>query len=197
MKIVKRKIVNYELKVETGLHIGGSKDVYGIGGIDTPVIKNPFTNQPIIPGSSIKGKMRMLLENVIDDEYNCEENGNSIKKLFGPRQPDGTITRIIFRDLDLTEYSANELQKKLGKGFFTEVKGENKIVGEPVAKPRFIERVPAGAVFSGECIIQITDEDTEEDFEKILKDGFKLLEKSALGSSGSRGYGKIAISIKE
>lgn len=196
MTIIERKVIKYELKVETGLHIGGSKEVYGIGGIDTPVIKNPFTNQPIIPGSSIKGKMRMLLTNVKDLEYDCESNVNIIPKMFGSEKQDGNITRVVFRDLNLTEDSAKRLQEKLGNGFFTEVKGENKLANENVAKPRFIERVPAGAVFEGECIIQVTDEDANDDFEKILKDGFKLLEKSYLGANGSRGYGKVTILIK-
>lgn len=196
MSITNRKVMKYELKVETGLHIGGSKEIYGIGGIDTPVIKNPFTNQPIIPGSSIKGKMRMLLENVQDEEYNCDNHKDSIDKMFGSESQDGSLTRIIFRDLRLTETSAQQLQEKLGTGFYTEVKAENKLMNENVAKPRFIERVPAGAIFEGECIIQETNEDTYEDFETLLKEGFQLLEKSYLGANGSRGYGKITISIK-
>ena len=196
MIITDRRIIKYELKVETGLHIGGSKEVYGIGGIDTPVIKNPFTNQPIIPGSSIKGKMRMLLENVMDCEYNCETHKCNIEKMFGSQKQDGNLTRIIFRDLKLTDISAKQLQEKLGKGFYTEVKAENKLMNENVAKPRFIERVPAGAIFEGECIIQVTDEDSNENFENTLRDGFKLLEKSYLGANGSRGYGKVTISIR-
>ena len=54
-------VLKYKLKLETGLHIGGNKDNYGIGGIDSPVIKNPFNNQPIIPGSSLKGKITIIL----------------------------------------------------------------------------------------------------------------------------------------
>lgn len=47
---------------ETGLHIGGTTEGFEIGGVDNPVIKDPITDQPYIPGSSLKGKMRHLLE---------------------------------------------------------------------------------------------------------------------------------------
>jgi len=50
------------LELLTGLHVGAGKDEVKIGGVDSPVIKNPLTGEPYIPGSSLKGKMRMLLE---------------------------------------------------------------------------------------------------------------------------------------
>ena len=63
MKMIKKKIViNGVLTTETGLSIGGTKDDIGINTQDNPVVKNPLTNQPYIPGSSIKGKMRSLIE---------------------------------------------------------------------------------------------------------------------------------------
>jgi CRISPR-associated protein Csm3 len=51
-----------ELELLTGLHIGAGKDEVKIGGMDNPVVRNPLTGEPYIPGSSLKGKMRMLLE---------------------------------------------------------------------------------------------------------------------------------------
>lgn len=192
MKITNRFLVKYNIVVKTGLHIGGNKEAYGIGGIDSPVIKNPMTNEPIIPGSSVKGKMRMLIKHVVDDG----KEQMITKKAFGP-EPDEKdtygISRIIFRDLFLTQKSKEELQKHLGKNFFTEIKAENKINNVKIsANPRFIERVPAGAEFEGECIVQKTDDDTE-DFVELLKTGFELINNSALGGSGSRGYGKVEI----
>ncbi len=69
-------IIEMELVCQTGLHIGGTTEGYEIGGMDNPVIKTPITleiNQngesydvpadcPYIPGSSLKGKLRSLLE---------------------------------------------------------------------------------------------------------------------------------------
>lgn len=190
MIIIERKLIEYEVELCTGLHIGGNKESYGIGGIDSPVIKDPLTNKPIIPGSSIKGKIRMLLTHIDVENHNLDE----IDKAFGSSDKDIGLTRIIFRDLFLTEDSAKELENRLGKGFYTEVKAENKI-DNLKAMPRFIERVPAGAKFHGECIVKKLDED-KEDFFELLKRGFELLKNSALGGSGSRGYGKVNITIK-
>lgn len=194
MNIKKRILLKYKLTVLTGLHIGGNKETYGIGGIDSPVIKNPLTNEPIIPGSSIKGKMRMLTTYITD---NGDKNNLTTNKAFGAINNDirskALMTRFIFRDLFLTNDSKQMLQNKLGKGFFTEVKAENKI-DNISANPRFIERVPAGAEFEGECVVNILENDTEN-FVKILEDGFDLLANNFLGGSGSRGYGKVAIEI--
>lgn len=191
------KVLKYELKLETGLHIGGNKDNYGIGGVDSPVIKNPLNNQPIIPGSSLKGKIRMLMETIETNDYAASDHEDIVKKMFGPKsdkeKENGNITRVIFRDLTLKNESVIELESKLGTGFYTEIKAENSI--DPIkcrANPRFQERVPAGAIFEGECIIQYQDID-DANLEEILKCGFNLLEKNYLGGSGSRGYGKVSI----
>lgn len=50
-----------DLLVKTGMHIGGSTAFAAIGAVDSPVIKDVKTNLPMIPGSSLKGKMRSLL----------------------------------------------------------------------------------------------------------------------------------------
>ncbi len=50
------------LVLKTGLHIGSGDSEMHIGGIDNAVIKNPITQKPYIPGSSLKGKIRSLLE---------------------------------------------------------------------------------------------------------------------------------------
>jgi len=54
--------ISGEIEALTGLHIGGTADSIDKGGIDNPVIKNPVTNEPYIPGSSLRGRMRSLLE---------------------------------------------------------------------------------------------------------------------------------------
>jgi CRISPR-associated protein Csm3 len=64
MKQLLKKIkINTSITLVTGLHIGGNSENVEIGGIDLPVIKLAIKdNQPYIPGSSLKGKMRCLLE---------------------------------------------------------------------------------------------------------------------------------------
>jgi len=59
---MKIKTLKGKIRVITGLHIGGGDDTMKIGGIDNQVVKDVNTNKPYIPGSSLKGKMRSLLE---------------------------------------------------------------------------------------------------------------------------------------
>lgn len=59
---IKNYIINGEITCKTGLHIGGSLETIEIGGSDNPIIKDTVSNLPFIPGSSIKGKLRSLLE---------------------------------------------------------------------------------------------------------------------------------------
>ena len=44
------------IEVLSGLHIGGSDAFAAIGAIDSPVIRDAYTDYPMIPGSSLKGK---------------------------------------------------------------------------------------------------------------------------------------------
>ncbi|GAB4441418.1 MAG: type III-A CRISPR-associated RAMP protein Csm3 [Cyanobacteria bacterium J069] len=58
------------LIVETGLHIGGGGETLDIGGLDKSVIRDPITQQPYLPGSSIKGKLRSTLERLLNKPLN-------------------------------------------------------------------------------------------------------------------------------
>ncbi|MEY8380839.1 type III-A CRISPR-associated RAMP protein Csm3 [Ileibacterium valens] len=198
--------LNYQFVLKSGLHIGGGSDVFDIGGADSTVIKNPINQQPFIPGSSLKGKIRALLTY---RDYTLTGQGDNLKmtmndpdvlSIFAPVEEDAQdnrilITRGIFRDAVLTEESAEELQKYLGTGVFTEVKAENSIdpLKGKAANPRFIERVPAGAKFEGQILLQIFDGDPEEKMKAAIIDGLKMLENSYVGGSGTRGYGRIEL----
>ena len=184
-----------QIRLETGLHIGASNAFAAIGAIDSPVIKDPITNLPIIPGSSLKGKMRTLLAKVYNEKVAEKPSDDSdiLSRLFGNSNDERfKMGRLIFRDAFLS--NADELDS-LGVRSYTEVKFENtidRITAE--AKPRQIERAIRNSTFDFELIYEITDENenqVEEDF-KVIRDGLKLLELDYLGSSGSRGYGKVA-----
>lgn len=187
LRITNRVIMQIEVKVLTGIHIGGNKEIYGIGGIDNPVIKNPLNNQPIIPGSSLKGKIKSLLS----------LGGENVDKIFGSDKE--ALTRGIFRDLVLSKESAEFLESKLGFGTYTEAKTENTIdpkTGKAV-NPRITERVPAGVKFTGEIIINAYNSENIQLMIQQLKRGFQLLEMNYLGGSGTRGYGKVVVHMVE
>ena len=184
-----------QIRLETGLHIGASNAFAAIGAIDSPVIKDPITNLPIIPGSSIKGKMRTLLAKVYNEKVAEKPSDDSdiLSRLFGNSNDERfKMGRLIFRDAFLS--NADELDS-LGARSYTEVKFENtidRITAE--ANPRQIERAIRNSTFDFELIYEITDKNenqVEEDF-KVIRDGIKLLELDYLGGSGSRGYGKVA-----
>ena len=207
MKIKEIKEIKGIIEVKTGLHIGGSNDEIKIGGIDNPVIKNPLNNEPYIPGSSLKGKIRTLLEWQLGTMSNNggptdvmeidSENGEQIVKLFGNGK---TLnfnvakvigpSRISFGDCKLTKESKNKL---LEKNALTEEKVEvriNRLTGTvDRGGPRHMERVPAGAEF--EFSISLIEFEEDKNLENLLALGMKLLEVTNLGGSGSRGYGKI------
>ena len=80
LKLIDRKLITANIVLESGLHIGAGKDAIEIGGIDNPILKHPLTDEPYIPGSSIKGKLRSLLEwrtESVQDDVTCGATGRS------------------------------------------------------------------------------------------------------------------------
>ncbi|HTB16325.1 MAG TPA: type III-A CRISPR-associated RAMP protein Csm3 [Bryobacteraceae bacterium] len=64
LQLIGKLILSGDLHCETGLHIGAGKGSLEIGGADNPVVKDAF-GLPYIPGSSLRGKIRSLLENAL------------------------------------------------------------------------------------------------------------------------------------
>ena len=190
-KLVKKILVSTKLTVVTGLHIGGSKDSVEIGGIDNPVIKVATRkNQPYIPGSSLKGKMRCLLEQV--NGATAVGKSEIVNNLFGyasNNQP----SKLIVRDAYLTADSVEKLVAASLDMPYTENKYENTIdrVKGKAEHPRQSERLPAGAEFDVEMVINVWDNDSADELKQLLKQGIALIENDYLGGSGSRGYGQV------
>ncbi|WP_456451319.1 type III-A CRISPR-associated RAMP protein Csm3 [Palaeococcus sp. (in: euryarchaeotes)] len=65
-KFYGKLVVKGKIKALTGLHIGAQRDISEIGGIDNPVIRDPSTGLPYIPGSSIKGRLRASFEILVN-----------------------------------------------------------------------------------------------------------------------------------
>ncbi len=212
-------LIVYKLKTLTGLHIGGVKESFEIGGLDNPVIKMPssieffsfFKNvlvkveedQPFIPGSSLKGKVRSLLEWEYGDISDSGDPGGreedienlspeilNIRKLFGisPTKQEAikkAIEKGLFpvRIRVFDAYPLHEIE--------TELKIENSINRiTSQANPRNMERVPAGSEFEGKIIIRIFQKEDKK-LLIFLLEGFRLLEDDYLGGGGSRGSGRV------
>ena len=210
------------IETKTGLHIGGATTGIEIGGVDTIVIRDPISNLPYIPGSSLKGKMRSLLEKLQGKKQNKSVRGISIHecksaeeyencdvcKIFGiaptqerktpeeeaPKEPFGKPTRIMVRDAMLTEKSKDDLERIETDLPFTEVKWEA-IIDRATSKamPRQIERVPAGVKFKFSVGYNVFEEEDKSIFRSVLQ-ALELLEQDYLGGQGTRGYGQIEFS---
>ncbi len=182
------------LEVKTGMHIGASDAFSAIGAIDSPVIRDSITKLPIIPGSSLKGKIRSLLAKKYNKNLNSDFNGDApeILRLFGSSvKNESKASRLIFSDAKLLNM---EEIKSYGLNSATEAKFENTINRlTSKANPRQIERVISGSKFPISIIYNVENEDEAiEDF-TLLADGLKLLEYDYLGGHGSRGYGRVKL----
>ena len=187
-----------KLKILTGMHIGGSSDFAPIGAVDSPFIRDPFTHAPIIPGSSIKGKLRTLLAKMHCKDYllnTVDKDDEVIARLFGASGNSFACpARLQFFDLFVTQETIDNFNAIETDTYVGEVKFENTISRTTgVANPRQIERVPAGAVFNFKLVYNVERvEEVEQDLQ-TLKEAFELLENDYLGGHGSRGYGRVKL----
>ena len=212
--IMGKVLIRGTILCETGLHIGGAQESLDIGGIDAPVLRDPLTRRPYIPGSSLKGKMRALLERKTGKEFQrysgqnvwrheCSDPACDVCRLFGAtggKDGDNLPARLIVRDCKLTDESEEKLRTIETGLQYMEWKFENALDRvTAAANPRQLERVPAGAEFEFEMVYNVETEDKEEvkeDLNNVL-DLMSLLEDDFLGGHGSRGYGKIKFKIAQ
>lgn len=180
------------IKLMTGMHIGGSSEFSAIGAVDSPVIRDARLNLPMIPGSSLKGKMRTLLAKQYNTNIATVPNGDDdrLLRLFGSSEK-GKIkhSRVLISDMFIA--NANQLRNQ-GVQSLTEVKFENTINrATAVANPRQIERAIRGSMFKLGIIYEAENFNEIQDDIETLAQGMKLLQYDYLGGNGSRGYGKI------
>lgn len=205
--------ISGEIEALTGIHIGGTDAGLAIGGADPTVVRNGLDGRPYIPGSSLKGKMRCLLERIYKPRE-PKSDGNSkihvcqslpayeqcfvchvfgitpedVRKVKGEAMP----TRLLVRDAMMTDETAEALERSLYTDMpLTQVKTE--VVIDRItsaATPRQIERVPAGARFAYELVYNVF---RLEDLQWLayIKEAMDLVEEDYLGGQGSRGYGKV------
>jgi CRISPR-associated protein Csm3 len=208
-----------QIELLSGLHIGGGDDTMRIGGIDNSVIKEANNGRPYIPGSSLKGKMRSLLEwhlglvgagnrtykeegapfsskfmkNAPEfKDTTLKENAETLLKLFGdpnPSSPHG-ITRISVGDCRVSEDSIGlELSEAKYENVIDRQKGT-------AQHPRQTERVPAGVRFDFDIRVKVLDGDNKDALLSMVRKGMELIELDYLGGNGSRGYGRVKFHVE-
>jgi CRISPR-associated protein Csm3 len=221
LKFAGKYIIKADIRCISGLHIGGTDEGFEIGGIDNPVIKDPISGYPYIPGSSLKGKMRSSLEWAESKvKFGTDKNGNPTGDLCDCGACDVCIifgcsaatsakepTRITVRDCfpkglfdkdckRIEEYKISagtiaEWHKNLGEKIYTEAKTENAI-----------DRLTSAANprtmerVPADAIFEaeiVYDLYSADDVNKLkmVFEGMTLIEDSSLGGGGSGVEGKI------
>ena len=220
LKLDRKIFIQGEIKLLTGMHVGGSSLGLGIGGADKVVIRNPVDNLPYIPGSSLKGKMRSLLEkslglveiekikNKDKEEWTgklCTDPEKDAVQLFGfpadtaDTKPEYAPTRLTVRDSRLlNEQTLADAENT--DMYCTEIKTEvaiDRLTSR--ANPRQFERVPAGARFGLDLVIDLYNVDAGSNGDGSRADRFvylvcqalSLVEDDYIGGQGTRGYGQV------
>ncbi len=210
IKLQGKLIISGLVRAKTGLHIGGASTGLEIGGIDNIVVRNPVDDHPYIPGSSLKGKMRSLMERRLGLGLNrpigphvriheCADAAQyaecDVCKVFGVagEKEFATPTRLFVRDVALSDDDVKRLAELDTELPYTEVKWEAAIDRiTSAAVPRQFERVPAGVAFGP---MQLVFNFYEGDDLRLLRrvfEAMELVQDDYLGGMGSRGYGEIA-----
>ena len=207
LELKKHCQLSLTLVCKTGLKVGGTEAGLSIGGAENPVIKDP-KGVPYIPGSSIKGKLRSLLEykykkvNEKGEPCGCGRSDCPVCFMFGPHKTkwhELGPTRIIVRDAYLSPKSQKDWDDAKKEGIeFTETKTETMIdrrTGIAASGSlRTQERVPAGTEFVLNISLRVFDDDDIEHMKKLVEDALDYLQNDTLGGSGTRGYGWVGIS---
>ncbi|MDO5563204.1 MAG: type III-A CRISPR-associated RAMP protein Csm3 [Synergistaceae bacterium] len=186
--------ISAKLEVVTGMHIGGSGAFSPIGAVDSHVVQDPRTGRPIVPGSSLKGKMRTLLTaHIVDGDMpkDPDSDPDEIKRLFGRSTvPMNKIVKSRLQFADAFVCNAEELES-VGLREVKFENGINRLSG--VANPRQIERVISGVQFAVTIMYDIPDSESEmeEDMRNIAS-AMRLLQIDYLGGHGTRGSGRVS-----
>lgn len=209
LQLKKYLVLQGVLECKTGLRIGGSSEELEIGGMDDPIIRDPVDKLPYIPGSSIKGKLRSVLEY----KYNKVIDGNPcgccqpldkcpVCTIFGPHMRpahDLGPSRIIVRDAFISDESYEKLSKlSREEGLqYAEVKTENIIDRRTgIARHgglRTQERIPRGTRFNLNISLRVFEGDDEPRMRGYIEEALGRLQEDYLGGSGTRGYGWVEV----
>jgi CRISPR-associated protein Csm3 len=219
MKLTRIAKITAEIELLSGLHIGSGNTEMHIGGTDNPVIKNPITQEPYIPGSSLKGKMRSLLEwragvvgltdggkggkplgfsDIARLEGDQIAQGKTILKLFGGAPEGSNQNEKLVAEIGPTRLAFWDCT--LTRDWVTAMRDKNLLLTETKME-NMIDRIRGVAEHprntervpaSAIFDFQLTLKvhDGEDLLDTVLA-GLRLLELGGLGGSGSRGYGKL------
>jgi len=201
--------IDFVLHCLTGLRIGVGAGGGEIGGVENVVIKDPLTQDPYIPGSSLKGAMRsryelyrglQLSKKLTVQMHLCGDPNCDVCVVFG-RMPEllKDVEQSTDQILNLTRlrvwdaFATAETRRNWNTFGSVEVKGENAIDRlTAAANPRHVERVVKGSEFECKMDFFIFDGGRDAERLRVVFEALKLVEEDYLGAYGSRGYGRVS-----
>ena len=208
MKLNKIIIVNGVMTAVEGIHIGGNNDGTKIGGCDNPVIRNPLTGDPYIPGTSIKGVMRSIMEKTMGKAESgkpcgCGNSNCIVCTMFGAHmntKANSGEPRLMVRDMQLNKEFKDSLNEYgIGMGAVIETRTatmvDRKTNTAAGGSLRNFERVTAGAKFNCEFAIKVFDGDDEIKLVNALKKAITNIEHIGIGAKTTSGSGKVSFDI--
>lgn len=151
----------------TGLRVGGSEQGLDASGLDNLVVRHALLDEPYVPGSSLRGRMRCLLERLQglsgagagEVAFGpADDPTHPLVQLFGlaTKSGAGIPSRVLVRDALLTPDSRRRLGRLRGVLPMTETKAEAMIDRvTAAASARTLERLPAGAELRFEIALEV------------------------------------------
>lgn len=225
-KLLGKIIIDGKIRALTGLHVGGSSTGMEIGGVDSVVVRDSMTRRPYIPGSSLKGSLRSLMEKSEDKPFNnrvanswihmCKDLKDfekcNVCRIFGVTadsiklpEPNETgeinmsmptLTRLMVRDALMTDDTATLLEKAETDLLYTDVKTE--VVIDRITSQATPRQIERVPAGSEFEFSMIFNVFVKEDlgFLKYVFQAMTLLEDDSIGGQGSRGYGRIKFEFR-
>ena len=208
LRLLKHFLVTGTITNKSNLRIGGPEPGLEIGGLDNPVIRDSVTRVPYVPGSSLKGKLRSLLEYKYGkvqpngDPCGCALLECPVCTLFGPHMrsnPNLGPSRLLVRDAFMTKESMDRLEPLTSQGMqYAATKTENTIDRRTgrAKNPRTQEVVPPGCQFDLNISARVFEGDNPQQFAGWISEALESLKEEALGGGGSRGYGWVDLEYR-
>lgn len=208
MKMKKLIVIEGTMTAVNGIHIGGNNDGTKVGGCDNPVIRNPLTNEPYIPGSSIKGVMRSTMEKYMDKHNNgkpcgCGDANCIVCKLFGAHMNTRARSgepRLMIRDMGIDEaFKKDMMDSGIGFNDIIEIKASTMVDRSTNTAAngslRNVERVAAGTKFKCEFVLKIFEGDNEKELMDAIKKNIETISILGIGAKTTSGSGQIKFDI--
>src|SRR6266567_254293 len=194
LKLIGKLILEGEMLCETGLHVGAGKGSLEIGGSDNPVVKDAF-GRPYVPGSSLRGKIRSLLEQsgglAVPSElvYLSRRKGQEVR-IHQSDRPDDEICLLFGRNPGRMERVQGETLETTQATPARLAVFDAPLDPESIT-PQMRENLDdeLTEVKSENAIDRITSQANPRTLE-----GLRLLEDDALCGGGSRGSGRVSFS---